>query len=74
MLYYKGNANKIGNSHQAYAEKIISKAIKPDNIETLDTQKLTIRINRQLAARGYDEDTIQSAIYQACTNLITDIH
>lgn len=68
MLYYKGNANKIGNSHQAYdenltqaikhAEKIISKAIKPDNIETLDTQKLTIRINRQLAARGYDEDTI----------------
>lgn len=57
-----------------HAEKIISKAIKPDNIETLDTQKLTIRINRQLAARGYDEDTIQSAIYQACTNLITDIH
>ena len=56
-----------------HAEKIISKAIKPNNIETLNTQKLTIRISRQLAARGYDEDTIQSAIYQACTNLLTDI-
>lgn len=56
-----------------HAEKIISKAIKPDKIETLNTQKLTIRISRQLAARGYDEDTIKEAIYQACTNLLTDI-
>lgn len=56
-----------------HAEKIISKAIKPDSVETLNTQKLTIRISRQLASRGYDEDTIKEAIYQACTNLLTDI-
>lgn len=56
-----------------HAEKIISRAIKPDSVETLDTQKLTMRISRQLAARGYDEDTTKEAIYQACTNLLTDI-
>lgn len=56
-----------------HAEKIINKAIKPGKVETLDTQKLTMRVSRQLAARGYDEDTIQSAIYQACTNLLTGI-
>lgn len=57
-----------------HAEKIINRAIKPDKVETLDTQKLTIRISRQLASRGYDEDTIKEAIYQACTNLLTDIN
>lgn len=56
----------------AYNENL-TQAIKPDSVETLNTQKLTIRISRQLASRGYDEDTIQSAIYQACTNLLTDI-
>lgn len=56
----------------AYNENL-TQAIKPDSVETLDTQKLTIRISRQLAARGYDEDTIKEAIYQACTNLLTDI-
>lgn len=56
-----------------HAEKIISKAIKPDSVETLDTQKLTMRLSRQLASRGYNEDTTKEAIYQACTNLLTDI-
>lgn len=56
-----------------HAEKIISKAIKPDSVETLNTQKLTMRLSRQLASRGYDEDTIKEAIYQACTNLLTGI-
>lgn len=56
-----------------HAEKIISRAIKPGSVETLNTQKLTMRVSRQLAARGYDEDTTKEAIYQACTNLLTDI-
>lgn len=57
-----------------HAEKIISRAIKPGKVETLNTQKLTMRVSRQLAARGYDEDTTKEAIYQACTNLLTDIN
>ena len=57
-----------------HAEKIISRAIKPGKVETLNTQKLTMRVSRQLAARGYDEDTTKEAIYQARTNLLTDIN
>lgn len=39
------------------------------------TQIITTTVEDVLSEMGaYDEDTIQSAIYQACTNLLTDIH